>query len=50
MDMALEEKEDLRARAAELRWMAAEARRKRVESNKKLERALATLRELAGRA
>jgi len=30
--------------------MAAEARRKRVESNKKLERALAMLRELSGRA
>jgi hypothetical protein len=29
--------------------MAAEARRKRVESKKKLERALATLRELSGR-
>jgi hypothetical protein len=44
-----EEKEALRAEAAELKRMAAEARRKRVESKKKLERALATLRELSGR-
>jgi hypothetical protein len=29
--------------------MAAEARRKRVESKKKIERALATFRELSGR-
>ncbi len=48
--MKPEEKEDLRAEAAELKRMAAEARRKRVESKKKLERALATLRELSGRA
>jgi uncharacterized protein YlxW (UPF0749 family) len=49
MTMTPEEKEDLRARAAELRRMAADARRRRVESNKKIERALATLRELSGR-
>jgi hypothetical protein len=47
--MTPEEKEALRAEAAELKRMAAEARRKRVESKKKLERALATLRELSGR-
>ncbi len=44
------EKEDLRARAAELRRKAADARRRRVESNKKIQRAIATLRELSGRA
>ncbi len=48
--MTPEEKEALRAEAAELKRMAAEARRKRVESKKKLERALATLRQLSGRA
>ncbi len=48
--MTPEEKEALRAEAAELKEMAAEARRKRVESKKKLERALATLRQLSGRA
>ncbi len=48
--MTPEEKEDLRAGAAELKRLAAEARRKRVESDKKLERALATLRQLSGRA
>jgi hypothetical protein len=47
--MTPEEKEDLRARAAELRRKAAEARRRRVESKKKIERAIATLRELSGR-
>jgi hypothetical protein len=48
--MTSADKEDLRAEAAELMRKAAEARRRRVESKKKLERALATLRQLSGRA
>ncbi len=47
--MTPEEKEALRAEAAELKRMAAEARRKSAESKKKIERALATMRELSGR-
>jgi hypothetical protein len=47
--MTPEKKEALRAEAAELKRMAEEMRKKRIESNKKIDRALATLRELSGR-
>ena len=49
MTMTPEEKEALRAGAAELKRMAEEMRKEAVESDKKIDRALATLRELSGR-
>ena len=48
--MTPEEKRDLRRKAARLKRNAAIARARRAESNKKLDRAIATLRELSGRA
>jgi hypothetical protein len=47
--MTPEKKESLRAQAAELKRMAEEMRKNAVESNKRIDRALATLRELSGR-
>jgi len=48
--MTPEEKEDLRRRAARLKRHWEIARAKREESNKRLDCAIATLRELSGRA
>jgi hypothetical protein len=48
--MTPEERRSLRRKAARLRRRAEIARAKRAESNKRLEEAIMTLRELSGRA
>ena len=48
--MTPEEKRSLRRKAARLRRRAEIARAKRAESDKRIEQAIMTLRELSGRA